>query len=197
MYEILLDLFYPLLSRWALLRHRGIWGLKKAVLDAHPGQRHERLRKLYDRILARQGSWIGWSAEFAGIPCFPHHINGVYISGGARIGRNVVIHQNTAIGSNPLAEGAGRGAPTIGDNVYIGTGACIFGRITVGDNCRIGANAVVHEDLPPNSVAVQQPTRVITREMPPDNRFFTRRNGRRMYYDDGRWVEAKEPPETD
>jgi serine O-acetyltransferase len=192
MYERLLDLFFPLLSRWALLRHRGIWGLKEAVLQAHPGRRHERMRMLYDRILARQGSWIGYSAVFDGIPCFPHQINGIYISGEARIGRNVVIHQNVSIGSNRLTDGRKRGAPTIGDNVYLGTGSCIIGRITVGDNCRIGANAVVYDDLPPNSVAVQQPTRVIQREEILDNRFFTRHGGRRVYYDDGRWIEAGE-----
>lgn len=61
--------------------------------------------------------------------------------------------------------GGGTRAPTIGDNVYIGSGACNIGRVSVGDNCRIGANAVAYEGLPPNSVAVQQPTRVIRREI--------------------------------
>jgi len=191
MFERFLDLFFPLLSRWALFRHRGIWGLKQAVLDAAGGRR-ERRRMIYDRLLARQGSWIGYSAVFDGIPCFPHHINGIYISGEARIGRNTVIHQNVSIGSNRLAGSKKRGAPTIGNNVFIGTGACVIGRVTVGDNCRIGANAVVYEDLPPNSVAVQQPTRIIQRDETLDNRFFTRRGGKRVYYDDGRWVEAGE-----
>ena len=113
-------------------------------------------------------------------PCFPRHFSGILISGEARIGRNVVIHQDVSIGSNRLTGGKRRGTPAIGDHVCIGTGACIIGRITVDDNCRIGTNALVFEDLPPNSVAVQQPTRV------------TPRGGRRVYCDDGRWVEAGE-----
>ncbi len=197
MYEKFLDLFFPLLSRWALVRHRGIWGLKAAVAAAPSAAKRERLRMIYDRLLARQGSWIGYSAEFKGLPCFPHHLNGIYISGEARIGRNVVIHHLVSIGSNRLAGSRKYGAPTIGDNVYIGTGACIIGRVTVGDNCRIGANAVVYDDMPPNSVAVQQPTRVIQRDEPLDNRFFTRRGGRRVYYDDGSWVEAGEGEDRD
>ena len=33
--------------------------------------------------------------------------------------------------------------PNIGDNVYIGPGAKIYGQIQIGSNCTIGANAVV------------------------------------------------------
>jgi acetyltransferase-like isoleucine patch superfamily enzyme len=36
-----------------------------------------------------------------------------------------------------------RGCPIIGDNVYIGSGAKIFGAIRIGDNSAIGANCVV------------------------------------------------------
>ena len=35
----------------------------------------------------------------------------------------------------------------IGDNVYIGPGAKIFGAITIGDNVKIGANAVVNKSF--------------------------------------------------
>jgi serine O-acetyltransferase len=45
----------------------------------------------------------------------------------------------------------------IGDNVDIGSGATLLGRITVGDNVLIGANAVVVRDVPSNSVAVGNP----------------------------------------
>ncbi|MDO5157086.1 MAG: hypothetical protein Q4D51_14105 [Eubacteriales bacterium] len=33
--------------------------------------------------------------------------------------------------------------PTIGDNIYIGPGAKLFGSITIADGCAIGAGAVV------------------------------------------------------
>lgn len=37
--------------------------------------------------------------------------------------------------------------PTVGDNVFIGTGAKVLGPITIGDNTSIGANAVVTKDF--------------------------------------------------
>ncbi|OQY43024.1 MAG: hypothetical protein B6240_13400 [Desulfobacteraceae bacterium 4572_87] len=43
-------------------------------------------------------------------------------------------------------------------------GAKILGDITVGDNVVIGANAVVIRDVPPDSVAVGIPARVIQKD---------------------------------
>lgn len=50
---------------------------------------------------------------------------------------------------------------TVGNNVYIGSGACILPGVTIGDNVVIGAQAVVTGDIPSNSVAVGIPARVI------------------------------------
>lgn len=41
-------------------------------------------------------------------------------------------------------------APIIRDNVYIGPGAKLFGKIKIGNNVAIGANAVVNKDVPDN-----------------------------------------------
>lgn len=38
-------------------------------------------------------------------------------------------------------------APTIGDDVYIGPGAKLFGRIEVSDRIAVGANAVVNKSF--------------------------------------------------
>ena len=54
--------------------------------------------------------------------------------------------------------------PTIGDNVYLGPGAKIFGKIQVGNNAAIGANCVVTRDVPDNGVAVGIPAKVISYE---------------------------------
>jgi serine O-acetyltransferase len=53
--------------------------------------------------------------------------------------------------------------PTIGNNVVVGTGAKILGPITIGDNTRIGANSVVVSEIPPNSVVVGIPGKVVFR----------------------------------
>ena len=50
-----------------------------------------------------------------------------------------------------------RGYPTIGDNVYLGAGAKVFGKINIGSNVKIGANAVVFMDVPANAVVVMAP----------------------------------------
>lgn len=50
---------------------------------------------------------------------------------------------------------------TIGDNVWLGGGVIVCPGVTIGENTVVGAGAVVTRDLPPNSVAVGNPARVI------------------------------------
>lgn len=64
------------------------------------------------------------------------------------IGKNFSIHHNSSI-----VHGKG-GLPEIGDNVFVGTGAVIMGKITIGDNVFIGANATVFKDVPSNCTVV-------------------------------------------
>lgn len=49
----------------------------------------------------------------------------------------------------------------VGNNVWIGYGACILRGVTVGDNAVIGTNAVVTRNVPPNAVVGGVPARVI------------------------------------
>ncbi len=49
----------------------------------------------------------------------------------------------------------------IGDRVWIGRGCCITRGVTIGERCVIGANSVVTKDIPPRSLAVGAPARVI------------------------------------
>lgn len=81
---------------------------------------------------------------------------GVVIHPKAYVGKNTKIYQNVTIGGRE-----GRGHPYIGNNVYIGTGACILGGITIGDNSKIGANAVVITDVPKGGVVVGIPAKII------------------------------------
>ena len=129
------------------------------------------------------GAYIGIGAEFKAWPYFPHGLSGVFISDGAKIGKNCVIFQHVTIGSS-ITEGSDHnGVPVIGDNCYIGSGAKIIGNVTVGNNCRIGANAVVYEDVPDNCVVVPSKTRIMRKEEKLDNRFIKNVKGTRYYYD--------------
>lgn len=80
----------------------------------------------------------------------------------------IVIHPKTVIGDDvgimhevTLGSRGAYAAPIIGNNVFIGTGAKILGPVTIGDNVDIGANSVVLEDVPPNSLVVGIPGRII------------------------------------
>jgi len=83
------------------------------------------------------------------------HFGGITISPYAVIGNNCNISQQVTIGLS--GQGEKRGAPIIGNNVYIGAGAKIFGKIKVGNNTKIGANAVIHKSIPNNAIAVCSP----------------------------------------
>lgn len=88
------------------------------------------------------------------------HFSGIIVSQGAKIGNNCNISQGVTIGYS--SRGVKKGFPTIGDNVYIGPGAKIFGNIIIGDNVAIGANCVVNSDAPNNSVIIGIPGKVIS-----------------------------------
>jgi acetyltransferase-like isoleucine patch superfamily enzyme len=60
----------------------------------------------------------------------------------------------------------------VGNNVWIGYGACILRGVTVGDNAVIGTNSVVTKDVPANAVVGGVPARVLRmREEPREMRF--------------------------
>lgn len=83
------------------------------------------------------------------------HFGGITISNLAMIGEGCNISQQVVIGVS--GQGGKFGAPQIGDNVYIGPGAKLFGPISIGDNVKIGANAVIHKDVPTNAIVVLNP----------------------------------------
>lgn len=89
----------------------------------------------------------------------PHGLNGIIIHKKAEIGNNVTIFPQVTIGANE--PDYVNNVPKIGNNVFIGAGSKIFGRIFVGDNSRIGANAVVFVDVPPNATVVGNPAKII------------------------------------
>jgi len=60
----------------------------------------------------------------------------------------------------------------VGNNVWIGYGACILRGVSVGDNAVIGTNTVVTKDVPANAVVAGIPARIIRmREEPQDLRW--------------------------
>ncbi len=90
--------------------------------------------------------------KYMGIRIYPHvfgpglaiaHEGTLRVHKNARVGANCRIHVCVNIG----ASGGSRDAPHIGNNVYIGPGAKLFGNITIADGISIGANAVVNKSF--------------------------------------------------
>ncbi|OPH27808.1 serine acetyltransferase [Enterococcus faecium] len=86
---------------------------------------------------------------------------------GCVIGKDTKIGNHVIIGTNVLTGGRSNkpGMPTIGNNVYIATGAKILGNITIGDNVIVGANAVVINDVEPNCSVGGVPARVLKKDI--------------------------------
>jgi serine O-acetyltransferase len=92
------------------------------------------------------------------------HIGGIVVSGDARFGDDCVIRNGVTVG---LRNRGIRGSPCLGNRVDIGAGAKLLGPIHIGDDTAIGANAVVLCDVPPNSIAVGIPARILPRKTTP------------------------------
>jgi serine O-acetyltransferase len=85
-----------------------------------------------------------------------NHFGNIIVNGSSKVGRWCDIHQGVNIGeSNPGKRIEGeKYAPTIGDNVWIGPGAKIYGDIYIGSQIQIGANAVVGRSFDETNVTI-------------------------------------------
>ena len=90
---------------------------------------------------------------------FIDHGTGVVIGETAIIGDNVTLFHGVTLGGTGKEKG--KRHPTIGNNVFIGSGAKLLGNIKIGDNVKIGANAVVLKDIKPNTTVVGIPGEIV------------------------------------
>lgn len=103
--------------------------------------------------------------------CHITAINRIVIGNGVLTGRWVTItdnsHGNTdteTLDTLPVKRPLkSKGPVVIEDNVWIGDKATILSGVTIGKGCVIGANAVVSKDIPPYSIAVGNPVRIVNK----------------------------------
>lgn len=103
------------------------------------------LKYLYGFIFRKQSLKLGFTIPInvcdKGLAVV--HYGTIVISDGATIGENCRIHEGVCIGAtNGETEAA-----TIGNNVFISTGAKVIGNVKIANNVAIAANAVVVEDI--------------------------------------------------
>lgn len=96
----------------------------------------------YHRLAQRLGFTIFPNTIGPGL-CIPHR-GSILISSNAQIGENCRIHSATNIGTEVRF---GDRAPKLGNNVYVGPGAKLFGDIVIGDDVAIAANSVVNRSF--------------------------------------------------
>ena len=91
--------------------------------------------------------------------------------GPVKIGRNCLIASHTGVYGNnhnfndtttPIKDqGLTCKGVVIGDDCWLGTGVKVLDGVTIGRGCVIGSGAIVTKDIPPYSVAVGIPAKVI------------------------------------
>ena len=71
------------------------------------------------------------------------HVGPIIINDNCVIGKNFKVNVGVNIGNNEFISHTK--CPTIGNDVFIGPGAKLYGDIFIADGCRIGSNAVVNK----------------------------------------------------
>lgn len=84
-----------------------------------------------------------------------YHFGHIIVNGNAKIGKGVTIYPGVTIGQTAI------GCPTIGDNVFLGLGCKVLGKVKVGNNVIVAPNAVVVKDVPDNCVVGGVPAKIL------------------------------------
>jgi serine O-acetyltransferase len=118
-------------------------------------------RIAYSRLSVKLGFSIPINVFDAGLSIA--HYGTIIVNSAAVVGKNCRLHAGVNIG----ATGGQREAPQIGDNVYIGPGAIIFGKISIANNITIGANATVNKSFSQEGVVLAgTPAKIVKENCP-------------------------------
>lgn len=88
------------------------------------------------------GADLAWENE-VGPGLILHHPTGVVIGPGVRAGKNLQLNQGVTIGFGSFQGDQWEAAPTLGNNMLLGAGARVIGKVRLADNIKVGANAAV------------------------------------------------------
>jgi acetyltransferase-like isoleucine patch superfamily enzyme len=135
--------------------------------------------RLGDNVRIREFGWVQVTSHLTNPGVGVTVSEGTYIgphcvlggAGGIAIGQGVMLGAYVQLLSEehlhsadaPVArQGVTRSGITIEDGCWLGNGVIVLDGVTIGANSVIGAGAVVVGDIPPSSVAVGSPARVVT-----------------------------------
>jgi len=101
-------------------------------------------RLLFRRVRNHYGIELPYTVKLGRGVVFEHQ-GGIVVHGACEIGDRCIIRQNSTLGLRHLNDPAA--APVLEDDVELGAGAVVLGRVRLGKGARIGANAVVLDDV--------------------------------------------------
>lgn len=145
---------------WALAVHR--FGNLRMDIQSKPlrAPASALYRAAHFAVIALWGIDLPYNAKLGRRLRIDHH--GCVMLGAKVVGDDVHIRHSATIGlSRRTEQGA---APTIGNRVEIGPGACIVGAIHVGDGCYVGPNSVVADSVPAGTTVLGVPARPVKLE---------------------------------
>lgn len=125
--------------------------LRKLEYSLNKNTKFGRPMSIYYRLkLEKYSRRTGWTIppNTFGPGLLVVHRGTVVVNKNARIGANCRVHVCVNIGD------WNGGSPHLGDNVYIGPGAKIFGDIEIASNIAIGANAVVNKSFLESGISI-------------------------------------------
>tara|TARA_B100001971_G_C18053784_1_gene464233 strand:- start:152 stop:514 length:363 start_codon:yes stop_codon:yes gene_type:complete len=92
------------------------------------------------------------------------HSQEIVIGRGSIIGNHVTVYQGVSLGVKDLNPENINKFPIIENDVILFAGAKIIGNVRVGRDSIVGTNSVVVNDIPPNSVAVGVPAKIVKKD---------------------------------
>jgi serine O-acetyltransferase len=114
-------------------------------------------RMAWISLVRKYGCYVSTSAKIGRGLVLPHPI-GIVVGEGAIVGDFVTIYQHVTLGRLRAETDA---YPIVEDNVVLFSGAVVLGGIKIGRGSVIGAHSVVIHDVPPYSLCVGAPARIV------------------------------------
>ena len=90
------------------------------------------------------------------------HSGRVIINPEAKLGKNINLSTGVVIGVEN--RGKRKGAPTFEGNCWVGANSVIVGNVNIGEDVLIAPLTFVNFDVPPHSVVVGNPAKIIHKE---------------------------------
>lgn len=112
------------------------------------------LKLLYKHMLKKYGLEIS-PAACIGEGLYLGHAFNITVNPSAKIGKNCNLHKGVTIGQEN--RGKRKGAPCIGNQVWIGVNSTVVGGVEIGDDVLIAPNSYVNQDIPSHSVVFGNP----------------------------------------